>query len=374
LPADLGFYDLSFNDSRVRQQELARRFGIDGFCYYYYWFDQVELLSQPLSLKMRDSSDDFPFCLIWVNENWTRKWDGGSDDIIIEQHYRQDWESRFVDAIEPLIVDKRYIRVEGRPIVLIYWPSKIPDLERSIERLRAAALRKNIDLFLVSAIVFEMEDRPPAFDWAVEFPPHRVHKRLRLINDQVEDLDPAFRGMVLSYDDFLTYVQNNRLHEKTWPTAMLGWDNSARVGEVATIFHDCSPRKFQRLLEIYFDRVRTVRKEYRFVFINAWNEWAEGSYLEPDNTNGLEWLKSVKCAQEASIQKFTTDHCVTEEARETQRALGSLEQFLLKEMQVMQPALTRATGDIFRLKRDNAALVEEVNELQKALREKSRQD
>ena len=130
LPTDLGFYDLRLRQTRHDQIEMAKSYGIGGFCYYYYWFSGKRMLQGPLDDMLADSKNDMPFCLCWANENWTRRWDAADHEILIAQRYRKNDDLEFIKSVEPFMKDKRYIRLNGKPVLLIYRPQHLPDARK----------------------------------------------------------------------------------------------------------------------------------------------------------------------------------------------------------------------------------------------------
>ena len=176
LPGELGFYDLRVPEIQKRQVELARRYGIFGFCFYYYWFGGKRLLDLPLNQFLENPATDFPFCLCWANENWTKRWDGLDQEVLIAQTHSPDDDLAFIQSIEPVLRDQRYIRVNGRPVLIVYRPGLLPDPKATVQRWRDYSANSKLgDLYLVAVQAFETQDpRPIGFDAVVEFPPHRL--------------------------------------------------------------------------------------------------------------------------------------------------------------------------------------------------------
>src|SRR5918911_547953 len=175
LPADLGFYDLRLPETRMVQAELARTHGIEGFCYWHYWFNGRRLLERPFNEVLASGEPDFPFCLAWANENWTRVWNGSERDVLIGQQYNEEDDRQHIRSLLAAFRDERYIRIDGKPVFLVYRAAKIPDPLRTTEVWREEAQKAGVgDLYLCRIESFPDERTDPArlgFDAAVEFHP-----------------------------------------------------------------------------------------------------------------------------------------------------------------------------------------------------------
>jgi hypothetical protein len=295
LPADLGFYDLRVKEVRVQQAKLAAEYGVYGFCYYYYWFSGRKVLERPVYEMLASGEPNFPFCLCWANENWTRRWDGAEDDVLLKQKYAAEDPPQLMRDVAPFLADPRYIRVAGKPLVIVYRPSIIPAVASVVRAWRREAKRLGLgELYICGALTFgEKDPRPLGFDGAVEFPPHGIAADELSARDM--GLPPEFSGKLYSYAEVvLNEMRRPRYSFKTFRTAMPSWDNSARTGLRAHIFQDADPAAFGVWLEHLVGEARALGSE--FVFINAWNEWAEGTHLEPDRRFGHRWLEAVKNA------------------------------------------------------------------------------
>ncbi|CAN5305540.1 hypothetical protein BH10PSE11_BH10PSE11_06030 [soil metagenome] len=291
LPGELGYYDLRVEDVQKQQMDLARRYGIHGFCYHHYWFGGKRLLQRPLQQVLKNKNLDLPFCLCWANENWTRRWDGQDQEILIAQSHSAEDDIAFIEDIADLLRDPRYIRVNGKPILIVYRVSLLPDAKATAKRWRDYCRNAGIgELYLVAARSFDVTDpRPYGFDAAVEFPPHQA--AAERINHKVEIVNSAFEGNVYDFRGLADWYKAQKSDE--YPiikTLSPGWDNEARRPGRGHSFHGASPA-------VYADWLRSacqttlaeLEKDVRtpdLVFINAWNEWAEGAYLEPDRQFG----------------------------------------------------------------------------------------
>jgi lipopolysaccharide biosynthesis protein len=297
LPERLGFYDLRLPETRARQAALARAHGVHGFCYYYYWFGTKTLLERPLAEMLGSGEPDLPFCLCWANENWTRRWDGAERELLIEQRYGPELDAALIEDLMPFFRDRRYLRVRGAPVLLVYRPGAIPEPLATVARWRRAAREQGLpDLHLVAALTFGLQDpRPLGFDAAVEFPPHG--ENLPANACRVEGIEPGFGGEIVDY----RAVAARRLALPPPPfrlyrTAMAGWDNTARLGRRATILHGASPESYEPWLRGLVTAARLGHPDHRLVFVNAWNEWAEGAHLEPDARFGTGYLEATRRA------------------------------------------------------------------------------
>jgi lipopolysaccharide biosynthesis protein len=307
LPSDLGFYDLRLDESRIAQAELAKSYGIYGFCYYHYWFNGKRLLHQPLDDMLRTKSPDFPFMLCWANENWTRRWDGHDEDILIRQEYSQkDDIDHAAFLCKNVFSDKRYVRINGKPFFAIYRPSLFPDIKKTIETWRAEALRLGFELYIgfMRGFTFKENFIDYGFDCAIEF--HPTYSKLEETVDAIPWKDKLFHhlklkdsiyytGKVISY---IKYVEKMVREQSILPNIFPGitpmWDNTARNKNRALIFRDSTPELYQVWLRSIVDKYNMSSQENKYLFINAWNEWAEGNHLEPCNKWGRKYLEVTK--------------------------------------------------------------------------------
>jgi glycosyltransferase involved in cell wall biosynthesis len=299
-PRDLGHYTLDNPEAIRRQIDMAKGAGIHGFVFYFYWFNGRRLLEKPLEIILADPSLDMPFCLMWTNENWTRRWDGHDDEVLISQDYRTSEDKDLVLTFGRHFADKRYIRLEGRPVLMIYRPGLIPDARATIARWRRLFRTAcNEDPIFVMAQGFDSNDpREFGIDGAIEFPPHKLTASLPKINSSLEWLDLKAKPHVLSYQD--TVAISLAEPQAPYPlirTAVPSWDNDARREGRGLLLHGSTPAAFGE----WVSALTAQAVDHPFfgqpiICINAWNEWAEGAYLEPDLHFGAAYLNALSRA------------------------------------------------------------------------------
>ena len=296
-PIHNGYYDLRVPSVMEEQARLAKEYGVHGFSYYFYWFGGKTLMETPLEMMLANPNVDIPFCLTWANENWTRRWDGLDSDILIAQDHSEEDSIAFIQHLFKYFDDPRYIRIDGKPLLNIYRAGIIPDIRRTTELWRKEAKKQGYpDLYLVCAQAFESADPEElGFDAAVEFPPHLtggtdISHTLPLTN-------PDFSGHVYGYDQVVSSsVLKPEPRYKLLRTAMLSWDNTARKQNNSDSFHGFSLMRYKQWLSTLCGNVFRSDKysqQEKLVFINAWNEWAEGTHLEPDRQYGYGYLQAT---------------------------------------------------------------------------------
>jgi len=307
VPADLGFYDLRLPESRQAQAELAREYGIYGFCYYHYWFNGRRILERPFNEVLSSGKPDFPFCLCWANENWTKVWDGQSKNVLLEQKYNEEDDREHIRALEAAFCDQRYIRINGKPLFLVYRASKIPHPLKTTSIWREEADKLGIgELYLCKVESFLDEYGDPTadgFDASIEFQPDWKNLGQPLQRGKAWGLarrlgiaQAAFgQHRVFDYGTVIERMLQRSLPSyKQFPCITPSWDNTARRKEDAVIFRNSTPELYQRWLEAAVERVASNCSAERIVFINAWNEGAEGNHLEPCQKWGRQYLEATK--------------------------------------------------------------------------------
>jgi len=305
LPGELGFYDLRLKEVMKRQVELAKKYGIFGFCFHHYFFDGKPVMRRPFELFMKNPDLNFPFCLHWANEPWTARFDGYADhgDVLLHQNHSPEDDVAFLIDIEPALKDQRYILVEGKPLLIVYRPGLFPDFKETVERWREQSLKmgfKGIYIAMVETI-FEGNPDPGKYgvDAVVEFPPHFI--RHIEVSNKIRFYDDNFNGEVYSYPEV---VKGEIERPKSVHTLFRGifpqWDNTARRKD-PKIFYGSTPELYQKWFSHLVDYTRkNLPNDRQFIFINAWNEWAEAAYIEPDRKYGYAWLNATA---RALIQK-----------------------------------------------------------------------
>ncbi len=315
LPADLGFYDLRVPETRQAQADLARQFGIYGFCYYHYWLAGTRLLERPFSEVLASGKPDFPFCLCWANHNWTRRWDGQDQEVLIEQKYSVADDLQHIQRLIPVFRDPRYIQINGRPLLLVIRVNSLPDPARTARVWREEAVKAGLPgLYLCTVTSLEQLDFDPAlvgFDAAVDFQPRWLgallarrplwrrlrHRLFHRSQDDVEH-DSFYVHRVCSYSVLVDkMISRPDPSYRLFPGVTPGWDNSSRRRSGANIFLGSTPELYGRWVRSAIaTSLRRFEGDEQLVFINAWNEWAEGNHLEPDQRWGHRYLEETRDA------------------------------------------------------------------------------
>ncbi|MEY4916848.1 MAG: hypothetical protein RL616_761 [Verrucomicrobiota bacterium] len=298
LPSDLGFYDLRLADTRAAQAELARAHGVHGFCYYHYWFGGKRLLEQPFNDVLTSGQPDFPFCLCWANEPWSRCWDGQAENILQPQIYSPADDVEHIRWLIPALRDPRAIRIEGKPVFVVYQGRDLPDPARTVETWRrevAAAGLPGIYLMSVETGWDEGWDATQVgFDAKILFAPQFT----TLGNSGAEIKIPGKEKLrVFDYQKAWPALANPApVNYLRYETVCPAWDNSARRGDEAWVLHNATPAAYEQWLREAVTRAAARPANQRVVFLNAWNEWAEGAHLEPDLKNGRAYLEATQRA------------------------------------------------------------------------------
>jgi lipopolysaccharide biosynthesis protein len=304
LPTDLGFYDLRLEESRVAQAELAKAYGVEGFCYYHYWFNGRRLLNRPLDDMLKTKTPNFPFMLCWANENWSRRWDGQDHEVLLKQEYSFDDDLQHIRFLcDAFFSDSRYIKKDDKPFFLIYKPHLFPDIKKTIEIWRNEAIKCGVGEIYLGSMQFpsyHTDLKADGFDCAVEFHPDFVSLPRRYEGDELKKFlaehnipESVYeQNNIISYKDYVTQIANLPKSPSTvYPGITPGWDNSPRRNFYATVFVDSSPDEYEKWLQSIKEK---YGEEETFLFINAWNEWAEGNHLEPCQKWGRKYLEVTK--------------------------------------------------------------------------------
>ncbi|MEK6277287.1 MAG: glycoside hydrolase family 99-like domain-containing protein [Actinomycetota bacterium] len=307
VPTELGYYDLREPGVRSGQAELAAEHGIEAFCYWHYWFEGKRLLERPFAEILSSGEPSFPFCLAWANESWSRRWLGEERDILQEQSYSEADDVEHARWLAEAFADERYLRIDGRPVYLIYRPRHLPEPRRTAQAVRAECERAGLaDPYLigVDAHCPGQDCRELGFDSTLAFEPQldalpdyaadgpKLSKLLRNLRRSV------FSARLKIYDyaaarQLMTAIERDFPFH---PCVFAGWDNSPRRGRDGVIVTGNTPERLEEGLREAAELVAARPQPEQLVFVNAWNEWAEGNYLEPDRSNGRELLEAVRRA------------------------------------------------------------------------------
>lgn len=310
LPADLGFYDLRLEEARLAQETLAREYGIHGFCYYHYWFNGKRILHEPLDRKLKNSKEDFPFMLCWANENWTRTWDGSDHSILLKQDYGESDDYEHIQFLCTIFKDERYIRVDGKPFFVFYRTNLFPDIKQTTELFRNEAKRLGIGELYLACMESYGESVDPfsmGLDAAIEFPPHSrfdydiIMKKpsffSRLKGKLKRQIPVEYAHHIVDYRKYAeNFLSQSQLPYKCYPSITPMWDNTARKKSRGLILTDSTPENYEWWLTETLKKYKPFSETENFIFINAWNEWAEGNHLEPCRKWGRSYLEATKRA------------------------------------------------------------------------------
>ncbi len=309
VPADLGFYDLRLPEARIAQAELAKKFGIDGFCYFHYWFNGKRLLERPVDEIIASGKPDFPFCLCWANQTWEGRRHGIVKDkeILPKQEYSKEDDLNHIRWLAQAMVDNRYIRVDDRPVFVIYDPLNLPDPERTIVAWRKEFTKLGLcNPYLIGLNSCSGIKRLSSIglDVVVQHLP-----QLNVLNNGVSGLGQKIRRFIQNagrgnfssdlqlydYEESLNEMIDKYLDSVVYRSLCPSWDNTSRCGNHGVVLIDSTPQKFENLLyRLSLQTIKHFAENRQILFLNAWNEWAEGNHLEPDLKYGLDYLEAVK--------------------------------------------------------------------------------
>jgi lipopolysaccharide biosynthesis protein len=325
LPGELGFYDLRLPEVREAQAALARDHGVQAFCYYHYWFGAGRrLLERPFNEVLRSGEPEFPFCLAWANQTWSGIWHGAPERVLVEQTYPgEDDDRAHFASLTAAFHDQRYLRVDGKPLFLVYRPQELPEPERFVALWRSMAQDAGLPgLFLVGRSPGGFDPCAHGFDGVVSSqvtPPFRSRlqhdRRARWRPDWMLSVATRRTGLfpaVYSYRKWAKYIPS--LPDGAglaFPTVVPGWDNTPRSGRRGTVYHGATPPAFRQQVQRAVDLLAGRPPQRRLLFVQAWNEWGEGDYLEPDREYGrafLETFRDAVCEERpARLASRTTD-------------------------------------------------------------------
>jgi hypothetical protein len=299
-PLNDNYYNLEDVDVMKWQAKLAKEYGIYGFCYYHYWFNGKKLLEKPLENMLKASDVQIPFCLSWANEPWARTWDGRDTDVLMPQEYgtQKEWAEHFEYLLD-FFNDPRYIKIEGKPMMVIYRTSSIPKVNEMIDLWEKLSIEAGFNGLHIVETLNSLQKGPFTLksEACMEFEPsftlyHRYYLKYRVI----DWLKKKFTKIeIKNYDNVYDCIVNKKSikdNKKRYLGAFVGWDNSPRKGKGGVIILGSTPEKFAKYLKQQF--LNAKKLQFDFIFVNAWNEWAEGAYLEPDNKYGYNYIEAIK--------------------------------------------------------------------------------
>lgn len=322
IPLDQNYYNLEDSTVMKQQSVIAKDHGIFGFCYYHYWFKNgKKLLEKPIENMLKDPDVDIPFCLCWANESWTKRWNGRDGEIIVEQDYGaiDDWKAHFNYLFE-FISDSRYITLDGKPIIIIYKPDEIPCMNDMMECWQNLALENGLKKGLCfisqsSATYYNPQFNNKKFSYQIKFEPffsygNGIREKLMSVSKGLHmpwiyagiqkimrtKKRKAATQQVIDYDKVWNSILSHKKNDMLLEGAFVDWDNTPRTNNGYRT-EGAAPEKFRTNLSKLFIKMHQG-KTIPCLFINAWNEWAEGAYLEPDEKYGYKYLEALKSALE----------------------------------------------------------------------------
>ena len=313
LPADLGYYDLRVPEVRQAQADMAREAGIEGFCYWHYWFAGKQLLERPFNEVLASGKPDFPFCLSWANQSWTGIWHGAPERVLIEQTYPGEKDHiAHIKTLLPAFKDKRYIRVENKPLFVIYKPKDLPYVKKTIDLWQNFAIENGLPGLFIVGVINDQSDGNSLLDQGFDgFTLSRLPITPRIASNPVLRILSRFIGQkrvhkayqklfkkplnIYNFPDInhQMVIKSDQAYE-CYPCLYPNWDNTPRAGLDGYILLNSSPGLFRKQLWDGLNHVTNLKSDHQLVFIKSWNEWAEGNYLEPDQKYGSEYLDVIK--------------------------------------------------------------------------------
>lgn len=316
VPLNNNYYDMTDVDTIANQCKIAKEYGLYGFCYYHYWFNGKKLLEKPLDILLEHQEIDTNYCLCWANESWARTWDGKETDYLIKQEYsdKNDW-IEHITYLYSFFQDERYIKINGHPMLLIYKTKSINVIDEMIDCFNNYLNEKGMPrIFLVEMLTGSQinpildysdacADFEPSVTGGIRMHEHPFITKTKTLVKKLKNiyLPKEIRKIFLDRVDYKRTVdqisQRNRHFDKPlFLGAFLGWDNTPRKGIGGTIYYNDTIENFSTLVKNQIAKAKQNNSE--FIFINAWNEWAEGTYLEPDEKNGYGYLEAIKNIKE----------------------------------------------------------------------------
>lgn len=305
IPADLGFYDLRLSENRVAQAQLAAAYGIEGFCYWHYWFAGRRLLERPFEEVLASGEPDFPFCLGWANEAWTGVWNGEPNRILIDQTYPGEADDRaHFEYLLKAFSDHRYITIDGKPLFVIYKPLKVPDAKKRFDFWRELALKAGLKgLYIMGTNMLDFDDADElGLDGAMISTLGVVSSKNALLNETKRLVWGVRKRLSLGGPRVIQYCEAikhlvpdlSQFNFDAYPTIFPNWDHTPRMGRKGLVLANSTPALFEAHVRSAVDILENRDAEHKIVFLKSWNEWAEGNYIEPDAQWGLAYLEALK--------------------------------------------------------------------------------
>lgn len=330
VPLNNNYYDLTNDDVKIWQADIAKKYGVYGFCYYHYWFSGKLLLEQPMEQMLANKEVNIPFCISWANETWTKAWVNDEKKVLIRQEYgdMNEWKAHF-DYLMPFFKDERYIKEDNKPLFIIYRPEVVQCLNEMLDYWNELAIGNGFKgmRYAYQTINFDITDGSDnsRFDYDIEFQPAyarydmgnknsilAIIKKARrnfakwfeqrfgidLLKSSLTTVSKIGNNNYIEYSDAWKAILDRKPQsDKNVPGAFVAWDNSPRHKERGKIFINNTPELFEQFLEKQIVRARDLYHK-DMIFMYAWNEWAEGGYLEPDEEYGYAYLEAIKRALE----------------------------------------------------------------------------
>lgn len=300
VPVNQDYYNLEDVEVIHQQATLAKKYGVSGFCFYFYWFEGKRLLEKPILQYLEKKDINFPFCLSWANENWTRRWDGLENEILVKQNHSKKDDIEFIKYISKYLKDERYIKVSGKPLILVCRPELLPSAKNTAAIWRKWCRENKIgEIFLAYSQLFYPFKNPKeyGFDATIEFPPNA--SGVSMVKKDVLSVQKDFSGKIYNWRELAIKSENYKKPTyKIFRGVNPGWDNTARRKNKGNILYGSHPIIYQKWL---YNAIKDTVERFpdpteRLIFVNAWNEWAEGAHLEADQRYGYAYLEATRMA------------------------------------------------------------------------------